>query len=553
MKLFKLSPIALALASFQVFAGSPNQPDAGRTLQENAPVIQAPIESQKIEIEAPAITEAVAGGAVVKVESVSFSGNTVYDADQLNLVVGAVSGKEYDLAGLKSIANQISQYYRQNGYSFARAYLPAQPVKDGVVQIAVIEGNYGSVATVGDEKLAPPAQKFLSSLSAGQPIHAAELERAVLVLDDQPGIKVTPLVRPGQAVGTGDLDVRVDREKRFSGVISADNHGNRYTGRNRVRASVSADSPFMLGDQLSATGLYTSEDMWFGVVDYSLPIGGSGLRAKAGASHVYYELGKQFKSLDAQGTADIIEAGLSYPIFRSQRANLNVSATYQQKWFTDEQKANNTKDRKSSDVLPISLSFDLRDGMAGGGVTYGSITWTHGDLDLGNGTDKVNDAKSKTDGRFNKLNLDVARIQLLPNQFTAYARVSAQYANENLDSSEGFGLGGVNGVRAYPSGEAFGDEGALFQAEVRYAKALSNGVSVNPYLFYDVGTIKVNQNNWTTDDNRRTLSGAGLGVRASYKGWNANTVLAWRMTGGKPESDTKDHIPMFWMTAGYQF
>lgn len=553
MKLFKLSPIALALASFQVFAGSPNQPDAGRTLQENAPVIQAPIESQKIEIEAPAITEAVAGGAVVKVESVSFSGNTVYDADQLNLVVGAVSGKEYDLAGLKSIANQISQYYRENGYSFARAYLPAQPVKDGVVQIAVIEGNYGSVATVGDEKLAPPAQKFLSSLSAGQPIHAAELERAVLVLDDQPGIKVTPLVRPGQAVGTGDLDVRVDREKRFSGVISADNHGNRYTGRNRVRASVSADSPFMLGDQLSATGLYTSEDMWFGVVDYSLPIGGSGLRAKAGASHVYYELGKQFKSLDAQGTADIIEAGLSYPIFRSQRANLNVSATYQQKWFTDEQKANNTKDRKSSDVLPISLSFDLRDGLAGGGVTYGSITWTHGDLDLGNGTDKVNDAKSKTDGRFNKLNLDVARIQLLPNQFTAYARVSAQYANENLDSSEGFGLGGVNGVRAYPSGEAFGDEGALFQAEVRYAKALSNGVSVNPYLFYDVGTIKVNQNNWTTDDNRRTLSGAGLGVRASYKGWNANTVLAWRMTGGKPESDTKDHIPMFWMTAGYQF
>lgn len=553
MKLFRLSPLAIALTSLPVFAGSPNQPDAGRTLQENIPTIQAPVESQKIEIEAPPVTEAVAGGAVVKVESVSFSGNTVYGSDQLNLVVGAVSGKEYDLAGLKSIANQVSQFYRANGYSFARAYLPVQPVKDGVVEIVVIEGNYGTVNTVGDEKLAPAAQKFLADLVSGEPIHAAELERAVLVLDDQPGIKVTPLVRPGQAVGTGDLDVKVDREKRFAGAISADNYGNRYTGRNRVRASVSADSPFMLGDQISATGLYTSEDMWFGTVDYSLPIGGSGLRAKAGASHVYYELGKQFKNLKAQGTADIIEAGLSYPIFRSQRANLNISATYQQKWFTDEQKANNTKDRKSSDVLPISLSFDLRDGLAGGGVTYGSITWTHGDLDLGNGTDKVNDAKSKTDGRFNKLNLDVARIQLLPNQFSAYARASAQYANENLDSSEGFGLGGANGVRAYPSGEAFGDEGALFQAELRYAKTLGNGVSVNPYLFYDVGTIKVNQNNWTADDNRRTLSGAGLGVRATYKGWNANGALAWRLTGGEPESDTKDHIPMLWMTAGYQF
>lgn len=551
MKLFKLSPFAIAIASLPAMAGNP--PDAGRTLQENAPAIQAPVESQKIEIQAPAVTEAAAGGVTVQVQSISFSGNTLYDAAQLNAVVGDVAGKSLDLAGLKSLANQVTQYYRANGYSFARAYVPAQPVKDGAVQIVVVEGSYGGVAAVGDESLAPSAQKFLAGLIPGQPIHARELEHAVLVLDDQPGIKVTPLVRPGQAVGTGDLDVRVEREKRFAGGLSVDNHGNRYTGRNRVRANVSADSPFMLGDQITANGLYTSEQMWFGALGYSLPLGGKGLRANVGVSHTYYELGKQFKNLDAHGTADIASAGLTYSIYRSQRANLNIGATYQHKWITDKQGAAATKDTKSSDVLPVVLSFDLRDGLGGGGVTYGSVTWTHGNLDLGNGTDKLNDANAKTDGAFDKLNLDLARIQLLPNQFSAYARVSAQWSNENLDSSEGFGLGGSNGVRAYPSGEAFGDEGALFQAEIRYAKAFENGASLNPYVFYDAGTIKVNQNNWTTDKNRRTVSGAGLGMRASYKGWNADAALAWRLSGGKPESDTKDDIPMLWVTAGYQF
>jgi len=37
-----------------------------------------------------------------------------------------------------------------------------------------------------------------------------------------------------------------------------------------------------------------------------------------------------------------------------------------------------------------------------------------------------------------------------------YGRVSAQWASKNLDSSQKFGLGGPNGVRAYPSGEGYG-------------------------------------------------------------------------------------------------
>ena len=551
MQEIKLTPLALAIFGLPAFAGT--APDAGQTIRENAPVIQAPAESKKFKIKSPTGPDAVKGGATVVLLSVTFTGNSHISQDELTKVIGDVAGKSFDLAGLRSITNQVGDYYHTKGYSFARAYLPAQALTDGNLEIVIVEGNYGKISTLGDEKLAPAAMRFLTDLNSGDPIFAPKLERDLLVLDDQPGVKVTPLIRPGQALGTGDLDVRVEREKRFASSIGLDNHGNRYTGRNRLKANAEANSSLTLGDQVTASGLYTEEDMWFGSLGYSLPIGGRGLRAQLNVMHTYYELGKEFKSLEAHGVADVASAGLSYPIFRSQLSNLSISANYQHKWMSDKQDSTNTSDTKSSDTLPIALNFDIRDGFGGGAVTYGAFTWMHGKLNLGSGADKTNDVSANTDGRFDKFNLELARNQLLPRNFSAYTRLSAQWTSTNLDSSESFGLGGINGVRAYPTGEGFGDEGALLQAEIRYAKALDNGVNLSPYAFYDIGSVKINHNNWTSDKNHRNISGAGFGVRTNYNGWSADLALAWRLNGGQPESDTKNYYPMFWLSAGYRY
>ena len=43
----------------------------------------------------------------------------------------------------------------------------------------------------------------------------------------------------------------------------------------------------------------------------------------------------------------------------------------------------------------------------------------------------------------------------------------AQFSNKNLDSSEQLSLGGITGVRAYPSGEASGDQGYKLTTELQ--------------------------------------------------------------------------------------
>ena len=545
----RLALMALSISPIVATAGNVIQPDAGRTLQELAPAPALPKPSVDLNIQTPEVIKGQTGGVTIAVEKISITGNTIYDSETLLAVIGDTQGKSYDLAGLKDLANQVTDYYRSNGYPFARAIIPAQSMADGVVVIEVIEGRYnGSITVNGSDKLASGGQKFLNNLKQGDVIESKELERAMLILSDQPGFSITPLMSPGDEVGTANLDVSLTRDSKYGGEVGLDNHGNRFTGRGRAHADLYANSHLLFGDQFLLSALYTEEDLWSSAFSYSLPIGGSGLRAKVGYAHTYYELGKEFANLDANGTAKVASAGLSYPIIRSQVANLTVAGVYQYKKLNDRQDSTNSSSDKHSNSLPISLTFDLQDQLWGGGITYGGLTWTHGDLNLDNELSALDEATAKTEGSFDKFNLDIARLQILPANFTLLGTLSVQQSLDNLDSSEKFGLGGINGVRAFPSGEGFGDEGYLARLELRYAIQ-----QFTPYAFYDAGSVKINHDTFDDSKNHRSISGAGLGVRFDSKRWRADASASWSGAGGDPLSDTKDENPMFWVSANYKF
>lgn len=310
----------------------------------------------------------------------------------------------------------------------------------------------------------------------------------------------------------------------------------------------------MMFDQITVNGVFTDEHMWTGNLGYNLPIGSSGLRGRFSYGHTYYRLGKDFASLDASGTADIASAGLSYPILRSQMSNLSLSTSFQQKRLNDKQGLTGTSDSKSSGSVPVALSFDHRDGFGGAGITYGMLSYTTGHLNL----DTTLAAQDRASGRlkagqFDKWNLDIARIQTTPfNPVSIYLRSSAQLAGKNLDSSEGFLLGGPNGVRAYPSSEGAGDQGWLGQLEVRYAyKRLS------PFAFYDAGRIWLNARTASLTTpvllNTRTLAGQGVGIRIQQGPISLDTTIAWRSEGGTPQSDSKPRTPALWMALVYHY
>lgn len=542
--------LALVLCAVRE-ATAQTPPDAGQTLQQLQPALPQPMPQTPLLPSRPRPeTKLSSGGVQTQLQSVRFSGNTVFDSTRLIAELGLFASHPLDLAGLRGLADRVTDFYRAQGYPFATADLPDQNLTDGVLKIDVVEGRYGRVLAVSAVPgWSEQAQAYLAPLQPQQLIESAALERASLLLNDLPGITAWPLVRAGQQDGHGDLEVRVQREALFSGSLGQDNHGNRYTGKSRSRANLNINSPLVLGDQITLVALLSTENLRLGSADYSLPLGGDGLRGNVGYAHTSYVLGKEFESSQSYGTAKVMTAGFSYPILRSQQSNLAWRGSLQHKQLYDNSDTFLTRYQKSADSVPLSLQFDHRDSLGAGGVTYGVATWTVGKLHL----DEVllaNDV-TQTAGRFTKFTVDVARAHNLARGWSMYGHVFGQYTEKNLDSSELMSLGGAAGVRAYPSGEASGDRGWLAQLELRW-----NSGAWTSFMLWDQGVVQLNARpelvGLPSPD--RNLAGAGVGLRYASGPWRAELTLAWRTRGGLPRADTSaDPQPRAWLNAEYRF
>lgn len=499
----------------------------------------------------PANNEGVASERSIELKALRIEGNRALSTATLVERLGPLEGRRFSLAQLYELAEQITAQYRTAGFPLAQALVPAQRMADGVLTIQVVEGVIGRVRALGDDPKAGGAQPFLD---AGVPVGAAvrsnSLERTMLLLDDQPGFRVRPVLRPGAQFGQTDLEVNLSRRNRVSGEVGIDNTGNLNTGEYRLRAAVNINSPWRFGDRLSLSALATDRRLWLGSAEYETPVDARGTRAALGISRSSYELGGAFAALGASGVADTLSLRLSHAWVRSQQSNVLVSATLARKHLTQRFDALGLDRERASTGFNVALQFDRRDAWAGGGVVYGQLGVTTGRLTLDADSLEVDRNTAQSGGSFTKFTLDLARIQKLPGVLSAYGRVSAQWSAGNLDPSEKFASGGFLGVRAYPLGEASGDRGWLAQTELRAAVSSTTTL----FLAADAGWAELNAKPWDAGSaGRRNIAGAGLGGRWSQSGWSLESTLNWRTHGGRPEAESRDREPRLFVAGSYRF
>jgi hemolysin activation/secretion protein len=111
-------------------------------------------------------------------------------------------------------------------------------------------------------------------------------------------------------------------------------------------------------------------------------------------------------------------------------------------------------------------------------------------------------------------------------------------------------LGGMYGVRAYPDGEAYADDGYLLTVEARMdLPPLPPGVpgSVQLVAFIDAGSVRTYHDPWFAGDNHRTLSGAGIGVNwAATNNFLVRAFYAHKL-GNDPATAAPDRSGRFWI------
>ena len=546
---FRIFLLIGAACSLSAQSMPPGAAEVLRDARSKTPMPPAASKSGLIPVPAEVTPTESKGGPSVLISSVILKGNTVFSASELQALLADKIGSHVDLAGMKAMARRISDFYRGHGYPFARALVPVQEFRDGVLEMRILEGTYDKVKAVGSPELEKGAAPYLAPLRPGDLLESGLLERTMLILDDVPGVALIPSVSPGSTVGTSSLDVAVSMNQVYGGDIGIDNAGSRYTGYYRGHASWYGNSLGTFGDRLAAMAMTTDLGMFLGSLDYEIPAGGSGLRWQIGYAHTTYALGKEYEVLGASGLAKVWSARLSYPLMRSQKANLSLSVGVQHRHLEDDFRTATTHEQKSTKSLPFSLRFDRRDGLLSGGVSYGMISYVIGDLSMDSNLLATDALTARKAGSYRKVNLDLARIQSFGENLSLYVRLSAQWANKNLDSSERLGMGGADAVRAYPLGEGAGDSGLFGQAEFRYRIG-----DYAPYFLYDAGSNRINEHPWDAGSSqRRTLSGAGFGVRHEHERWSSNVAIAYRIDGGPPNQDIGPAPYRIWFSLSRSF
>jgi len=547
----RIACAGFVLLSPASFAQTP--PDAGSTLRELereplAPPPPPPPPPSVTEPPAPAPRPAPEARFVLK--EVRISGNTVFQAAPLAELLRDMLGREVGFEELSQAADRITAYYRARGYLLSRAYLPPQEIRDGVVQIAVLEVRHGKTKLDNRSRVKDEVILRYTEPLGGRLIEQGILERRLLLIYDLAGVSQPRSVfRPGAQTGESDLAIELGESRAYDASVEVDNYGNRYAGANRVSARAQLSSPSGLGDQIAARFTKGEPGLEYWRLSYQVPVGGNGLLLGAAYSASSYRLGKDFSDLDASGRTSAPSASVTYPFVRSRVFNVYGKADYERRDMRDSVGATSTVTDKTLSLLSLAVTMDYRGSASD--VTVASVGYSQGRLNIETPLAQAIDAlTARTQGSSGKFTVSVLRMQTLANRMTLALSLAVQKATKNLDSSEKFVLGGATGVRAYPAGEAPGDSGYLLRAELRrglYRPSLPG--TIERFVFVDTGSVRTNEDSFGPGSNTRHLSAIGVGARWELRSdFRVQLAVAHKLGGTVATSD-KDETLRGWVQA----
>ena len=489
-------------------------------------------------------------------------------------------GRSVDFNDLQDACNAVVQLYRSKGMT-VQAILPPQEIADGIVRIRVTEAKLSNVIvelpegkTIATKK--DVAEYITYANPIGGVLNMDALSRAIIILNENPGVVASGALQPGQNDGETAVQIQLSPVPAYQGRAEINNHGSRFTGANQALFSVNLLSPAGMGHQLSANGV-ASAGSFYGQVNYSMPLTASGLRMGATVTALDYRTVSNYKGFNDPigsfgagnpngGYGNAWTAGLNaaYPLIRSTTSNLNAMIAYNIKSYVNKSQVTNliTSDYVINN-MSIGVAGNHYDNFGGQGITNYSANLVSGTFNVNNYQD--GGFGTYTPKNFLKLTFSGSREQSLAGggSSSLYLGVSGQLANVNLNQAEQFNLGGPYGVRAYPVAQGPGSQGALVLIELRHK--FPKNISLN--AFFDVGVVEQYKTNYvvlkgqTNASNVYTLMGTGLGVKWTYQNWKIGGVVAWSLgsnplysyTGKQVNNDGTTTNPRGWFTASYDF
>lgn len=371
------------------------------------------------------------------------------------------------LGTIETIADRITGFYRERGFILAKAYIPRQEVRDGVVTLTLLLGKLGGVEVTNSTLYNADYLASVFDHMLAMPVTSAAVEENLYLINDFPGVGVTGFFQSGAQVGDTRFTLDVRQEKRFEANARLDNHGSKQTGEFRLYTEGLWNNPLGNADQLQVAVLIAVEpsNTVYGLLRYSTRLFSPRFNLSIGVANNAFILGpgssESINRLKLEGEAQQSDISFSYRFKRSRVQN-----------YYGELQLERIKSTIRLGALPGVGDAGLDDTVRNASLVFrydvldevreilhqGDVKVTVGEF-----LDGVELGQDEQYYIFNA-NYTLLTFWNLP-YFDAYTRViyraSLQYASSSLSSINQFNLGGPTRARGYTSSQ-FSADNALY-------------------------------------------------------------------------------------------
>ena len=388
-------------------------------------------------------------------------------------VIAPYLGRPATLRTLQEIQRKIILFCREHDRPLVDVIVPNQEVKNGIVQMVLIEGRIGKVTVRNEGYKWFKDGVIRNSIRAGtgDVIREKELLADLNWVNRNPFRDVSLAFKQGAQPGLSDLQLAVEDRLPFRAYAGYEDTGSRITGEDRLLTGFNWGNAFGLGHELN--------------YQYMTDPGFEFLTAHSGSylmplpwKHTLTLFGSHADLKADHDTTSLHQTGLDYQGSLRYSVPLPLLGNYQHEVSLGFDYKHSKNNLRYQNVVPItdtetdvnqfavgysSLLTDRWGRTSFGLQGYYSPGGLHGkneDADF-----SASHAGAKAEYLYGRLNGE--RVTGLPWNCSWVLRGTGQWANGNLVPSEQLGVGGFNSVRGYDEREANGDRGLFLNNELR--------------------------------------------------------------------------------------
>lgn len=447
------------------------------------------------------------------------------------------------LGQIETVADRITKFYRERGFILAKAYIPQQQVRDGIVTLTVLLGTLGEVDVqnnkIYDSKVIASAfDEFLTL-----PVTNDLVEENLYIINDFPGLTAVGFFQPGSQVGDTKLTINVKDEKKYNMNVRLDNHGSELTGEYRLYADALLQNPLGNADQLKAAilGSFSPENSTYYELRYATRLFSPRFTLGIGASNNDFVLGQgsneTINTLGIFGETIQSDITATYSFKRSRTESYYADIKYNKiksilRLGAVGGKNDTTLDDKVSN-LSFTFRFDSLDETSKI-LHQGDLTLTSGQFDQGA---DIGQDKNYNIFQANYSLLTFWQVPFFDANTRLIYRASLQYSSSSQSSINQFSLAGPTRARGYQTNQYSADNAIysgvdwIFDApeffDIDIGGANLRKV-IQPFLFVDFSWGEVISIVEDESNSTGQMYDAGFGFQFSYRdNINGNLQIAF--------------------------